>query len=73
MSTLSSLFSRLELSPAKGLWLQALLSAVAVAFLLVLTSMSPVVIVLAVVMVVVFMPMVMAVVVVASILAGPSI
>ncbi|PQA81390.1 hypothetical protein C5F52_19490 [Limnohabitans sp. TS-CS-82] len=53
MSTLSSLFSRLELSPAKGLWLQALLGAIAVAFLLVLTSMSPVVIVLAVVMVVV--------------------
>jgi hypothetical protein len=35
MNNLFSLFNRLELSPSKGLWLQALLAAVAVAALLV--------------------------------------
>ena len=54
MSNLSSLFSRLRLSPAKGLWLQALLGAVSVAMLWLLTGFSPNLVVLASVMAVVF-------------------
>jgi methyl-accepting chemotaxis protein len=52
MNSLFSLFSRLELSPVKGLWLQALLAAVAVAALL-LNSVSNLAIALAVLIVLV--------------------
>jgi methyl-accepting chemotaxis protein len=52
MNSLFSLFSRLELSPSKGLWLQAALGAVAVAALL-LESQSPLAIGLAVAIVLV--------------------
>ena len=52
MNSLFSLFSRLELSPSKGLWLQALLAAVAVAALL-LNSVSNLAIALAVLIVLV--------------------
>jgi methyl-accepting chemotaxis protein len=52
MNSLFSLFSRLELSPAKGVWLQALLAAVAVAALL-LNSVSDLAIGLAVLIVLV--------------------
>ena len=53
MNSLFSLFSRLELSPVKGLWLQALLAAVAVAALL-LNSVSDLAIALAVASLVAF-------------------
>jgi methyl-accepting chemotaxis protein len=52
MNNLFSLFSRLELSPVKGLWVQALLAAVAVAALL-FNSVSDLGIVLAVLIVLV--------------------
>ena len=52
MNSLFSLFSRLELSPSKGLWLQALLAAVGVAALL-LNSVSNLAIALAVLIVLV--------------------